>query len=227
MLTFTHGSGTLSLTPEYLAIAGWAGRDQAGVKHHIEELAELGVQPPSATPLFYRVGREQLTQHDVVQMLGSHGSGEVEACLMSDAQGTLWVTVASDHTDRKLEAVGVAESKQLCAKPVAREAWRFDEVESHWDQIEMSSVIAEDGQAVTYQLGTLAELLDVPTLLAQLPAPLASNGTLAPGCVLLCGTVPTRGGIRPSQHFSMSLYDPVLGRTLRHAYRIEELEVIK
>lgn len=227
MLTFTHDAGSFSLTPRHLAIAGWAGRDQAGVRHHIEELAELGVQPPSATPLFYRVGREQLTQHDVVQMLGGHGSGEVEACLVSDEEGTLWVTVASDHTDRKLEAIGVAESKQLCAKPLAREAWRFDEVQPHWDQIELSSVIEEDGQAVSYQLGTLAELLDVPALLGQLPRPLAADGALAPGCVLLCGTVPTRGGIRPSRHFSMSLHDPVLGRTLRHAYHIEELEVVQ
>ncbi|WP_192036205.1 DUF2848 domain-containing protein [Halomonas sp. YLGW01] len=225
MLTFTHAGGTFTLTPERLAIAGWAGRDQAGVQHHIEELAELGVQPPSTTPLFYRGGVELLTQRERVQMLGTHGSGEVEACLISDADGTLWVTLASDHTDRKLEAVGVAESKQLCAKPIGGEAWRYDEVRDHWDALELGSEIEEDGQTVTYQQGTLAELLDVPALLAKLPAALAQNGSLAPNSVLLCGTVPAIGGIRPSAGFTMHLKDPVRGRALRHHYRVEALEV--
>ena len=31
---------------ERLVIAGWAGRDEAGVRHHIAELAALGVRPP-------------------------------------------------------------------------------------------------------------------------------------------------------------------------------------
>lgn len=225
MLSFTHADGTLTLTPERLAIAGWAGRDQAGVQHHIDELAELGVKPPSTTPLFYRGGVELLTQQEKVQMLGTHGSGEVEACLISDAEGTLWVTLASDHTDRQLEAVGVAESKQLCAKPIGREVWRYEEVRDHWDRLELSSEIEEDGRNVTYQQGTLAELLDVPDLLEKLPPALAANGGLAPNSVLLCGTVPAIGGIRPSKPFTMHLTDPVLGRTLSHHYRVEALEV--
>lgn len=225
MLTFTHAHGTLTLTPERLAIAGWAGRDQAGVRHHIEELAELGVQPPSATPLFYRAGVELLTQAERVQMLGEHGSGEVEACLLSDAEGTLWVTLASDHTDRKLEAVGVAESKQLCAKPIGREAWAYEEVRDHWDSLAISSEIEEGGRRVTYQQGTLAELLDIPALLAKLPAALDENGTLAPNSVLLCGTVPAIGGIRPSAGFTLHLNDPVRRRRLSHHYRVEALEV--
>ncbi|REC93959.1 DUF2848 domain-containing protein [Kushneria indalinina] len=225
MLTFTTPQGSLTLTPQRLAIAGWAGRDQAGVQHHIAELAELGVKPPSSVPLFYRASAQLLTQAEDVEMLGGEGSGEAEVCLVSDSDGRLWVTLASDHTDRKLEAVGVAESKQLCAKPVATKAWALDEICEHWDRLELSSEIEEDGQPVTYQQGTLAELLDVETLLARLPAALKQGESLAPGTLLLCGTVPAIGGIRPSPRFSMSLVDPVLDRRLDHTYRIVELEV--
>ncbi|OHY98342.1 DUF2848 domain-containing protein [Salinicola sp. MIT1003] len=225
MLTFETPQGSLSVTPQRLAIAGWAGRDQAGVQHHIEELAELGVKPPSSVPLFYRASAQLLTQAENVEMLGGEGSGEAEVCLISDSNGRLWVTLASDHTDRKLEAVGVAESKQLCAKPVATRAWALDEVRDHWDSLELASEIEENGQTVTYQQGTLAELLDVNTLLAKLPDALKQGQSLAPNTLLLCGTVPAIGGIRPSPRFSMMLNDPVLNRRLGHSYTVIELEV--
>ncbi|WP_251977709.1 DUF2848 domain-containing protein [Salinicola avicenniae] len=225
MLTFDTPQGTLTVTPERLAIAGWAGRDQAGVQHHIEELAELGVKPPSSVPLFYRASSLLLTQAVDVEMLGGEGSGEVEVCLVSDAEGRPWVTIASDHTDRKLEAVGVAESKQLCAKPIATHAWPLEEVRDHWDSLELRSRIEEQGEVVVYQQGTLAELLDVDTLIAKLPAALKQGETLKPNTLLLCGTVPAIGGIRPSPRFAMTLADPVLNRQIDHQYQIVELEV--
>ena len=49
-----------------LTIAGWAGRDQAAIEHHIAELAELGVKRPSTTPCFYRLGAELLTQAEQI-----------------------------------------------------------------------------------------------------------------------------------------------------------------
>ncbi|ART63660.1 DUF2848 domain-containing protein [Kushneria marisflavi] len=225
MLTFDTPQGPVTVTPQRLAIAGWAGRDQAGVQHHIEELAELGVKPPSSVPLFYRASAQLLTQAENVEMLGGEGSGEAEVCLVSDADGRLWVSLASDHTDRKLEAVGVAESKQLCAKPIATQAWALDEIIKHWDALELGSEIEEGGHSVTYQQGTLKELLDVDTLLAKLPENLRQGASLAPNTLLLCGTVPAIGGIRPGACFSMTLHDPVLNRRLSHRYHVIELEV--
>ena len=226
MLTFTHDNGEFTVDIQRVAIAGWAGRDQAGVQHHIDELKLLGVAPPSQTPLFYRVSRETLSQSSLVAMLGGEGSGEVETCLVSDADGTLWVTIASDHTDRKLEAVGVAESKQLCAKPIARHAWKLSDVINHWDKLQIESEIEVAGQMVRYQQGMLAELLPVATLMERLPAAIAKNGSLAPNSVLLCGTVPAIGGIRPSPSFTMRLMDPILNRSIEHRYVVEELEVV-
>jgi hypothetical protein len=119
---------------EQLVIAGWTGRDDVALKKHIMELAEIGVKPPKTTPIFYRVSASLLTYADSIQVSGLDTSGEVEFVLLSKKDG-LWVTVGSDHTDRKAETIGVSLSKQLCQKPIARDAWRYDEVRPHWDRL--------------------------------------------------------------------------------------------
>ena len=43
---------------------------------------------------------------------------------------------------------------------------------------------------------------------------------------MFCGTLGAIGGIRPASRFEMELEDPVLGRTLRHAYAIDVLPVV-
>ena len=43
---------------------------------------------------------------------------------------------------------------------------------------------------------------------------------------MYCGTPGAIGGIRPGTRFEMELEDPVLGRTLRHAYDIKVLPVV-
>src|ERR1700759_5501 len=86
-----------------LTIAGWAGRDQAAIEHHIAELAELGVRRPSTTPCFYRLGAELLTQADTVNVVGGKSSGEAE-CVLVQTEAGLLVTIGSDHTDREVEA---------------------------------------------------------------------------------------------------------------------------
>ena len=73
-------------------------------------------------------------------MLGDDTSGEVEPVLVGAAD-RLWVTVGADHTDRKLESYGVAVSKQVCPKALGRTAWRFEEVEPHWDRLLLRSFI--------------------------------------------------------------------------------------
>src|SRR6267142_5110637 len=109
-----------------LVIAGWTGRDEQALRKHIRELEELGVKPPKTTPIFYRVSAHLLTFSDQIQVSGSDTSGEVEFVLLQGSE--LRVALGSDHTDRKAETIGVSFSKQLCAKPVSRESWRYDEV---------------------------------------------------------------------------------------------------
>src|SRR3712207_4486305 len=134
MLTFervTSGrSDRIAVAIDNLIIAGWAGRDEEGIRHHIEELAAIGVPRPSSVPVYYRVAADNLTQADRLVVLGPDTSGEVEPLVVSLADG-LWIGVGSDHTDRKAETVGIALSKQLCGKPIGRTLWRLDDIESH------------------------------------------------------------------------------------------------
>jgi hypothetical protein len=204
-----------------LVIAGWTGRDEAAVQHHIDELAALGVPPPSSVPVFYRVAAANLTTATRLQVLGPDSSGEVEPVLFS-LPGGLFLGLGSDHTDRKAEAAGIALSKQLCPKPVARDLWRFEEVEAHWDALELTSTIRENGAEVTYQRGTLAAMRHPRDLQARRPG----GPGLPPGTAMFCGTLGAIGGIRAAPRFAMRLHDPVLNRTIEHAYEVEILPVV-
>ena len=145
-LTLT-GRDRVAVTIDHLVVAGWAGRDEAALRHHVEELAAIGVPRPSAMPVFYRVAAQTLTQAPVLSVLGGDTSGEVEPILFSLADG-LWLGLGSDHTDRKAETMGIALSKQLCGKPVAGTLWRLADVEGHWDEIEIRAFAVIDGQRV-------------------------------------------------------------------------------
>ena len=225
MLTFDRiaaaGRDRVSVEIESLVIAGWAARDEAAVRHHIEELAAIGVPPPSSVPVYYRAAAANLTQAPWLDVLGPDSSGEVEPVLVSMADG-LWLGIGSDHTDRKAEAAGIALSKQLCGKPVGTALWRFEEVEAHWDALVMRATITIDGREVVYQQGSLAALRHPRDLMARRPG----GPSLAPGTLMFCGTIGAIGGIRPAGHFAMELHDAVLGRTLRHAYAIRELPIV-
>ncbi len=218
-LSFSTEAGPVNVDLHTLVIAGWAGRDQAAVEHHIEELAALGIPRPSAVPLYYRVASQQLTQSASVQVLGAESSGEVETFVFN-AGGELYVSIASDHTDRKLEAHSVAFSKQACIKPVATAAWKLADVAGHWDELVLRSWIHEDGREVLYQQGTLATLRTPQDLIAGFTQ---GKLSLPDGCGMTCGTVGAIGGIRPATSFTMELFDPRRGLALRHSYEAEIL----
>src|SRR5687768_13674620 len=120
------GQDRIAVAIDTLFVAGWAGRDETAMRHHIEELAAIGVPRPSATPVFYRIAAQLLTQSPRLSVLGPDTSGEVEPIIVSLADG-LWLGLGSDHTDRKAETIGIALSKQLCGKPIAETLWKLDE----------------------------------------------------------------------------------------------------
>ena len=213
--------GQISVEINTLVVAGWAGRDIASIEHHIEELAELGVPRPSNVPLYYRISQNQLTQDKTVQVVGPHSSGEIEALVFA-AKNRLFIGLASDHTDRKLEAYSVALSKQVCPKPAGTQAWDYEDIEAHWDELIVRSWIEEDNKRILYQEGSLSSLRTPRDLINGY---LASVGKteFKEGTAMTCGTVAAVGGIRPSSTFDMELYDPRLNRSLRHRYVLEIL----
>jgi hypothetical protein len=204
-----------------LVIAGWTGRDVAALKHHVEELAAIGVPPPSSVPLYYRVACQLLTQADSIDVLGTDTSGEVEPVLVGTPE-RLWVTLGSDHTDRKAETMGVALSKQVCAKAIGRTAWRFEDIEPQWDQLMLRSFISDAGKRTLYQEGPLSKIRP-PRELIQ-----GYTGTkrLPPGVAMFLGTMPAIGAIRPSPRFEMELEDPTTGRKLTHSYQVRSLPIV-
>ncbi|MEJ2374730.1 MAG: DUF2848 domain-containing protein [Pseudolabrys sp.] len=214
-------SNRIEIEPQVLIVAGWTGRDEAALHHHIEELAAIGVPRPSSVPVFYRISTANLTQAPRLQVLGPDTSGEVEPVIVALNDG-LWLGLGSDHTDRKAETMGIALSKQLCGKLLGHALWRFDEVAGHWDRLIVRAFATIDGKRVAYQEGPLSAMRHPSELIEKIQL----GAALAPGTVMFCGTLGAIGGIRPATRFEMVLEDPVLSRSVSHAYDIEVLPVV-
>ncbi|MFZ0839974.1 MAG: DUF2848 domain-containing protein [Xanthobacteraceae bacterium] len=203
---------------KHLVIAGWTGRNVEALEKHILELEALGVKRPKSTPIFYRVSADLLTTKPSIEVLGTGSTGEVEFVLFSLADG-LWVGLGSDHTDRKAETIGVSLSKQMCAKPIAATAWRYDDVRAHWDQLMLRSDVRRGGERQLYQEGFVASMR-TPDELIKL---YTRDATLPVGTAMFCGTLAVHGNIAFADRFEMELNDPVLGRRISHAYTISKL----
>ncbi|MEJ2377635.1 MAG: DUF2848 family protein, partial [Pseudolabrys sp.] len=156
-----------------------------------------------------------------LQVLGPDTSGEVEPVIVALNDG-LWLGLGSDHTDRKAETMGIALSKQLCGKPLGHALWPFDEVAGHWEQLIVRAFATIDGKRVAYQDGPLSAMRHPSELIEKI----RPGAALAPGTVMFCGTLGAIGGIRPATRFEMVLEDPVLSRSMSHAYDIEVLPVV-
>jgi hypothetical protein len=213
-----HGERTILI--DRLVIAGWAGRNAEAVQHHIRELQAIGVKPPSTVPCYYPLAAALLTTDAEIEVPRVDSSGEVEAVLLSTTDGML-VGIGSDHTDRKVEAYDVTVSKQMCAKPVSRTLWRFDEVVDHWDQLVARAWRVRGGVRELYQEGPMTTLRD-PRELAD---KYAGKSGLPAGTAMFCGTQTVMGELGYGEAFEVELHDPVLNRTLHHAYQVRVLPV--
>ena len=212
----------IDVTPTQVILGGFSARSAEERERHIVELRALGIEPPKHVPAFWRVGRHLLTTDDAIEVQGDRTSGEAEFALIVHA-GRLYVTVASDQTDRELERVSIPRSKQLCAKVLAREVVPFEELKDRWDEIELSSDVSDDGSTwLPYQRSSLSALLDPDTLLRG-----CGLGQDRPdGSILLSGTVPIVDGVtRFLRHFRAALVAPN-GAALRLSYRVDLLPEI-
>lgn len=223
-LTFTietKGATTpLTLAIDQAVIAGWTGRDPVARDKHIAELEALGIARPASTPIYYRVSARRLTMEDSIEVCGEQSSGEVEFVLIG-WQGRVFVGLGSDHTDRKVESYSVTVSKQMCDKPIAPVLWELEEVAGHWDRMVLRSYAWINGKRELYQEGTLDAMLGVDDLIKRGFA----DGKLPDGCAMFGGTFAAKGGIRPAERFECELEDPVLKRTIRHAYEVMTLPI--
>ncbi|MBM3564902.1 MAG: DUF2848 domain-containing protein [Alphaproteobacteria bacterium] len=222
-VTFQSRSGARSATisVQNAVIAGWTGRDVQAMEKHIRELEEIGVPRPKTTPIYYRVAAARVTTADEIQAAGGDSSGEVEFVLIQSG-GELWVTVGSDHTDRKVETYGITVSKQMCDKPIASVLWPFAEVADHWDSLLLRSYAHIGGKRELYQEGRAVAMRPARELIEKY----TGGGPLPDGTVMYGGTFAVKGGIRPADRFEIEMVDETLNRKISHAYAIAQLPIM-
>ena len=224
-LTFTidaQGTTTpLTLAIDKAVIAGWTGRDPVARDKHIAELEAIGIARPATTPIYYRVSARRITTTDSIEVCGNDSSGEVEFVLIG-WQGRIFVGLGSDHTDRKVETYSITVSKQMCDKVMAPVLWELEEVAGHWDQMILRAHAWIDGTRVLYQEGTLDSMLSFADLIQ---GGFGGKG-LPDGCAMFGGTFAAKGGIRPASRFEYEFEDPVLKRSIHHAYDVIEMPVL-
>lgn len=226
-LTLRVGQRAVEVRVEELVIAGWTGSDQAAIAAHIKEMKEWGVPGPTQTPMYYRVAASLLTTAEEIQVIGRDSSGEAEFVLFnvptSKPGGEILLGAGSDHTDRKAESVGIALAKQMCAKVVAPEAWRFSEVEGHWDDLMIRAWATIGDERVLYQEGNVT-VMRHPRELMELFTERTGLG-FGVGFAMYGGTFAAIGGIRWADAFEFSIEDPVLKRSITHRYQVRNLPV--
>lgn len=214
-MIFNVSGNRIEVNVEAVIIAGFTGRDQLQVQAHVAELAAEGITVPERVPSFYLAPPYMLLQDDEIVTTHEQTSGEAEIALIFD-QGDVYLTTASDHTDRAAETLDIAVSKVACPKIIASEAWRIEDVRDQWDELLLRSWIIENGNRVLYQEGTAAELLPPDELLEMTPFKRRPSSF-----VLLTGTLPAIGGIRGSGQFWAELHDPVTGNIIQLDYTIQ------
>lgn len=199
----TADGAEVEIAPTHLVVAGYTGRDQEAVRHHIEELAAIGVPEPETIPAFYPLEVDLLTTGSQVEVAGSATSGEVEPVLIR-ANGTYYLTIGSDHTDREMETVGIQRSKAACPKPIASTVIELGDPPAlvDWDAIVVRSWVDGD----LYQEGTLASMLPITQVLAEWDQ-ISGSGDVA--LVLFGGTRPLIDGtFRYGRDWRMQLEVP-------------------
>ncbi|MBI3832175.1 MAG: DUF2848 family protein [Planctomycetes bacterium] len=202
---------------------GYAGRDQAAVRAHIDELAEQGVPPPPSVPLCIPVASRNITLDGEIEIWPCRNSGEAEVVFFLSGKD-IFVGVGSDHTDRELEALSIEKSKQICPNVASRRVWRFEEVKLRWDQLMLMSFVAPEPAAAfePYQCSPLSALLPPRVLLDHV----LSHGKAAAcdGLVVYSGTVPVLGHpVRDAARFRCELHDETARRMLVCEYSIKQL----
>jgi hypothetical protein len=218
-------SESIELDDPYVVICGFTGRDRDEVDAHIEELREIGVEPPASVPAFFPVPGSLLRQPngsaDSAEVASRTTTGEAEPVLIRIPGREDLLAVGSDHTDRGLETVSIAAGKEACPKPMSRSAWLFDDVRERWDSLGLSA--RHNGSPNRSLDGTLAGLTHPDDLIALLEQslPLPQDRPL----VLFLGTLagghpaPELGRVH---NFTAELWDPETRRSLVCSYDIRE-----
>lgn len=214
------GVGTRHIDVNWVFNGGYAGRDQAEVQRHVDELARLGVPAPSRVPSLYPLSNSLVSQGDSVQAPHDRTSGEAEwAMVIGDVPSEVYLVAACDHTDRALETHGVAWSKQSAPDFLGTVAWLWDDIKDEFDNFTLRAWVTNAGHEQPIQDGSPAQLLSPSYWLEALK----DAGLARPGTVLMSGTIPMVEGVDQfAEVWRVELADPH-GNISRAAYQVHQL----
>jgi hypothetical protein len=206
--------------------AGYTGRDQEAVKHHIEELKREGIPAPESTPTAYEVISKLIYFDPEIEVIGNKTSGEAEFVLLCSGQ-EVYVGVGSDHTDRELESVSIIKSKQVCPNVMAPDVWRLKDVRKDWDKVILRSWVATDnGEKVLYQEAPLSVMMTPEDLMSFVKNKMEDKRL--DGVVIYSGTIPLlTGETNYNDYFEVDLLNPKTGKSLSLIYRVKVLDYLK
>ncbi len=216
-----------------------ASRDVTAIEAQLAAMRAKGFQAHGPAGVCFR-SRYLLTSEEEIEVQGAQTSGEVEFVAVRHG-GAFYVTAGSDHNDRSIEKMetamlgrvfDTAKSKQMVPAVVAPDAWPYDDVKDHWDELVMRSYVTFAGKRVPYQHFKLAALRDLPYYVKVCPwlqeegaVLLGGSGPIVPGLPKdLFQFQQSMEGVFFPTDFQMELHDPVLKRTITHAYRVNTLE---
>lgn len=213
------GNERISFQVKHVFNAGYAGRDQHLVREHIDELAKIGVPSPTTTPTLYPISDYLATTSNAIQVQHGETSGEIEYVLMW-ANGKMYVTVGSDHTDRNLETFSVPRSKQACPNIIAPEVWEFNDIAKNWDEIELFCWVVKNGGKELYQKAKLSALL-APY---EWEETFTKFGVNKDGNIFFSATINTaNNNLIFGSRYEIEMVDHMRGRSIKHGYGVNIL----
>ena len=221
-----HADGTLTdvvVTVQQAYNFGYAGREQAEVLGHVEQMRALGMPAPSRVPAIFPIPPDRVSTATSLIAAGDQTYGEVEFALIKTAELGWVVTIASDHTDLEVEQVKMPKAKGICPDIVGSRAWLLSDVEPAWDACVLRLWGTTDGEEpMLLQEGHTSHLLSPDAIIAELTQRRGGNAELPNGTVILSGTVAGEPNPSPTV-WRAELADPTSGRTLAHSYTVERL----
>ncbi len=192
---------------------GFTIRDREKMQRHLDEVTGVHIDWPERPPAIFPISNWATITADEVSVQYDRTSGEIEIVSIIDGDELL-IGVGSDHTDRKLEQTDIPWGKQVAPNVLGPTVWRWADVADHWDEVQLESYV--DGKL--YQKAGVAEFWTPVEMVESVQGRIAE----VPGAtILFSGTVVSVDEqLDFGRNWSLRMIDPVLGRTLRHDYKI-------
>ncbi len=213
----------LSFQFDKMVNAGFTGRDQEEVRHHLDELSAKGIEVPESTPTLYPVIPSAITTENSIDVYGAETSGEIEYVLFVKNEKQIYVGIGSDHTDRKLEEHDIPKAKQITPNIISPVVWELNDLVDHWDDLSMECSVQKNGsETVLYQKGGLGLLMSPDELLSfvskKIEGPLDNS-------IIFSGTVKMEtDDFIFADTFSGLLVDSKLNRSIGFDYTIKPMK---